>query len=277
MVSSLAECTAAVAWWAVELGALDFGTEPKVDLAHNLADDGEEIIRKVTQAARSRVRAKEPARPIAVSEKHTADVVLAAAPSRLFRTTERLVAIGASTGGTEAIKEVLLRMPADGPIVVIAQHIPPVFSRAFADRLNRVVPMAVQEAVDGQQLLPGHAYVAPGGLHLLVTRSGARYIGRLSEAPPVNRHRPSVDVLFRSVAQEVGKNAVGVILTGMGDDGARGLKELHDSGAFTIAQDESSSVVWGMPGEAVKHGGVEVVASLFDIPGRIMEAAEKAA
>jgi two-component system chemotaxis response regulator CheB len=277
MVSSLAEANAAVTLEALELGAVDFVTKPKVDLAHSLADYGEEIVRKVKQAARTRVRAREPIKPMAVSEKHTADVVLAAAPSRLFRTTERLVAIGASTGGTEAIKEVLMRMPADGPIVVITQHIPPVFSRAFAERLNRTVPMAVQEAVDGQQLLPGHAYVAPGGQHLLVTRSGARYIGRISDAPPVNRHRPSVDVLFRSVAQEVGKNAVGVILTGMGDDGARGLREMRDSGAFTIAQDENSSVVWGMPGEAVKHGGVELVAPLFEIPAHIMDAAEKAA
>lgn len=277
MVSSLAEANAAVTLEALELGAVDFVTKPKVDLAHTLADYSEEIIRKVKQAAKTRVRPREPVRPMVVEEKHTADVVLPRGPARMFRTTERLVAIGASTGGTEAIKEVLMRMPADGPIVVITQHIPPVFSKAFAERLNRVVPMAVQEAVDGQQLLPGHAYVAPGGQHLIVARSGARYVGRISDAPPVNRHRPSVDVLFRSVAQEVGKNAVGVILTGMGDDGARGLKEMRDSGAFTIAQDEQSSVVWGMPGEAVKHGGVALVSSLLDIPAHIMDAAEKAA
>lgn len=278
MVSSLAEANAAVTLEALELGAVDFVTKPKVDLAHTLRDFGDEIIRKVKHAARVRVKPRVVApKVVATTEKHTADIVLPARPSRQFRTTERLVAIGASTGGTEAIKEMLLRMPADGPIVVIAQHIPPVFSKAFADRLDRTVPMAVQEAVDGQQLLPGHAYVAPGGLHLLVTRDGARYVGRLSEAPPVNRHRPSVDVLFRSVAQEVGRNAVGVILTGMGDDGARGLKELRDSGAYTIAQDEASSVVWGMPGEAVRLGGADEVLPLEEIPRRVMKASEEAA
>ena len=158
----------------------------------------------------------------------------------MLRTTDRIIAIGASTGGTEAIREVLAEMPPDAPAIVISQHIPAAFSKPFAERMNRSSAMAVCEAQDGQQILPGHAYIAPGDRHLLVERDGARYLCRLSNGPHVNRHRPSVDVMFRSVAQNVGPNAVGVMLTGMGDDGARGLKEMMEAGAGTIAQDEAS-------------------------------------
>ena len=195
---------------------------------------------------------------------------------KVLRTTERIVAIGASTGGTEAIREVLEVLPADAPAIVISQHIPAAFSGPFAARMNTVSPMAVCEAQDGQYILPGHVYIAPGDRHLLVERDGARYRCRLSDGPHVNRHRPSVDVMFRSVAQNVGPNAIGVILTGMGDDGARGLKEMLDAGAPTIAQDEPSSVVWGMPGSAVKLGAARSVLPLHRIAAEMLDLAADA-
>jgi two-component system chemotaxis response regulator CheB len=160
-------------------------------------------------------------------------------------------------------------MPPESPAVVITQHIPKVFSGPFAARLNRICPMAVAEAEDGQEIKPGHVYIAPGDKHLMVARSGGRWICRLDDGPPVNRHRPSVDVLFRSVASAAGPNALGIIMTGMGDDGARGLKDMADAGALTLAQDEASSVVYGMPKEAVRHGGVRQVVSLYELPAHI--------
>jgi two-component system chemotaxis response regulator CheB len=168
-------------------------------------------------------------------------------------------------------------MPPDAPAIVISQHIPAAFSKSFADRMNRSSPMAVCEAQDGQQILPGHVYIAPGDRHVLVERDGARYLCRLSSGPHVNRHRPSVDVMFRSVAQNVGANAVGVLLTGMGDDGARGLREMLDAGAGTIAQDEASSVVWGMPGSAVKIGAAAHVLPLHQIAAQVLGLASAAA
>ncbi len=273
MVSSLTERGADATLRALELGAVDFVSKPKTDLAHTLADYAEEIVAKVKMASHARLRppaALPSPRPsvAAIAErtvdpKLSADAVLARAqPPRHFKTTDKIIAIGASTGGTEAIKEVLIRLPVDTPGVVISQHIPEAFSGPFARRMDSLSPMTVFEAQDGQQILPGHVYIAPGDRHLLVVRDGARYVCKLSDGPPVNRHRPSVDVMFRSVAQNVGPNALGVILTGMGDDGARGLKEMHEAGAATVAQDEKTSVVWGMPGEAVKHGGVDQVLPL---------------
>ena len=275
MVSSLTERSADITLRALELGAVDFVSKPKVDLAHTLEDYRDEIVAKVKMAARTRTRAPAsapvPGAPVAVAPRHNADVVLRReSPPRHFRTTDRLIAIGASTGGTEAIKEVLIRMPADAPGIVISQHIPEAFSGPFAVRMNRESPMTVTEAQDGQQILPGHCLIAPGNRHLLVVRDGARYICRLSDGPPVNRHRPSVDVMFRSVAQNAGPNAIGVILTGMGEDGAAGLKEMQDAGAATIAQDERSSVVWGMPGEAVRLGAADQVMDLFEIAPAIL-------
>jgi two-component system chemotaxis response regulator CheB len=187
-----------------------------------------------------------------------------------FRTTEQIIAIGASTGGTEAIREVLVRMPADAPGIVITQHIPAAFSGPFAKRMDSLAVMTVCEAADGQQILPGHAYIAPGDRHLLVARDGARYVCRLSDAPAVNRHRPSVDVMFRSVAQHVGANAIGVVLTGMGADGAQGMREMRARGAATFAQDERTSVVWGMPGAAVRLGAVDQVLPLEEIAARAL-------
>jgi two-component system chemotaxis response regulator CheB len=192
----------------------------------------------------------------------------------MLRTTDRIIAIGASTGGTDAIREVLMGLPADCPAIVIAQHIPEAFSLPFTRRMDSLAKMSVVEPSDGQYIMPGHVYIAPGSRHLLVERDGARYRCRLNDGPPVNRHCPSVDVLFRSVAQNVGPNAVGVILTGMGDDGARGLKEMLDAGARTLAQDEASSVVWGMPGAAVKLGGAQDILPLTRVAEHIMRLAQ---
>jgi two-component system chemotaxis response regulator CheB len=190
--------------------------------------------------------------------------------TRQFRTTDRLVALGASTGGTEAIREVLEALPPDAPAIVISQHIPKAFSGPFARRMDGVSRMSVTEATDGTLIVPGHVYIAPGDSHLIVERDGARWRCRLNDGPPVNRHRPAVDVMFRSVAQSAGANALGVLLTVMGDDGARGLKELQAAGAPTIAQDEATSVVWGMPGSAVKLGAADRVIPLTQVAEAIM-------
>lgn len=273
MVSSLTERSAEITLRALELGAVDYVSKPKIDLAHTLEDYRDEIIAKVKMAAHTRPRAREAAPALTnIPPRLSADAVLKRESPRHFRTTDRLIAIGASTGGTEAIKEVLVRMPPDAPGIVISQHIPEAFSRPFAMRMDRESQMTVSEAADGQQILPGHVVIAPGNRHLVIERDGARYICRLSDGPPVNRHRPSVDVMFRSVAQNAGPNAVGVILTGMGDDGARGLKEMQEAGAYTLAQDERSSVVWGMPGEAVKQGGVDEIVDIRAMTDAILRA-----
>lgn len=273
MVSSLTEKGADITLQALEMGAVDFVSKPKLDVAHGLKEYADELCAKVKSAAGAKLQNYSWDSPASsgTPERHTADAVLdrRAAPKN-FKTTDKIIAIGASTGGTEAIKEVLMQMPADAPGIVITQHIPEAFSAPFARRMNDNCAMTVYEASDGQQILPGHVYIAPGSHHLIVERSGARYICRLNDGPPVNRHRPAVDVMFRSVMQNVGPNAIGVILTGMGDDGAAGMKEMHDAGARTIAQDEKTSVVWGMPGEAVKHGGVDEILPLQAIPTRIM-------
>jgi two-component system, chemotaxis family, protein-glutamate methylesterase/glutaminase len=278
MVSSLTQSGAEVTLRALELGAVDFVAKPKVDVAGGLTEYGEEIIAKVKMAARARVSAIRITVNAAIpTPKFSADAVIPQSNStkRILRTTERIIAIGASTGGTEALREVLQELPPDAPGIVISQHIPAAFSGPFAQRLNSVCAMSVCEATDGQYILPGHAYVAPGDHHLIVERDGARYRCRLNHGSHVNRHRPSVDVMFRSVAQHVGPNAVGVILTGMGDDGARGLKEMQAAGAATIAQDEASSVVWGMPGSAVRLGAADHVISLRSMPNFLLDLATR--
>jgi two-component system, chemotaxis family, protein-glutamate methylesterase/glutaminase len=276
MVSSLTEKGADTTLKALELGAIDFVSKPKIDLAGTLADFGGEILAKIRIAAGARVHARStPVTPGRVAPKYSADAVLpAASGGKMLRTTDRIIAIGASTGGTEAIREVLMGLPADCPAIVIAQHIPEAFSLPFTRRMDSLAKMSVVEPSDGQYIMPGHVYIAPGSRHLLVERDGARYRCRLNDGPPVNRHCPSVDVLFRSVAQNVGPNAVGVILTGMGDDGARGLKEMLDAGARTLAQDEASSVVWGMPGAAVKLGGAQDILPLTRVAEHIMRLAQ---
>jgi two-component system, chemotaxis family, protein-glutamate methylesterase/glutaminase len=277
MVSSLTERGADVTLDALALGAVDYLSKPKIDLAATFKDYADELVEKIRIAARASVRALDPRQlrsPGAVGPAHSADAVLPKTHARPLRTTDRVIAIGASTGGTEAIKEVLMRLPPDSPGVVIAQHIPKAFSTPFARRLNDCCPVSVCEAQDGQQLLPGHAYIAPGDRHLMLVRDGTRYVCRLDDGVPVNRHKPSVDVLFRSVAQNAGRNAIGVLLTGMGKDGARGLKEMLDSGSHTIAQDEATSVVWGMPGEAVALGAAEHIVALESVAAKALGLAD---
>jgi two-component system chemotaxis response regulator CheB len=276
MVSSLTEQGADTTLKALELGAIDFVSKPKIDLAGTLADFGDEILAKIRIASGARVHARSaPASPSRVAPKFSADAIIpAAGAGKMLRTTDRIIAIGASTGGTEAIREVLMGLPADCPAIVIAQHIPEAFSLPFTRRMDSLAAMSVVEPTDDQYIMAGHVYIAPGGKHLLVERDGARYRCRLNNGPPVNRHCPSVDVLFRSVAQNVGPNAVGVILTGMGDDGARGLREMLDAGARTMAQDEASSVVWGMPGAAVKMGAAQDILPLGRVAENIMRLAQ---
>lgn len=275
MVSTLTEKGADITMEALELGAVDFVTKPKLDLANTIDAYSGELVSKIKIAASAKVRTHQPKTATQVlgniAPKHDAGAIIDRA-TRLsnFRTTDTIIAIGASTGGTEAIREVLEVLPPDTPGIVITQHIPEGFSTSFAKRMDKLCAMKVFEAEDGQQVLPGHVYIAPGSQHLLIERSGARYICRLNDGPPVNRHKPSVDVLFRSVANNAGKNAIGVILTGMGDDGARGLKEMKEAGAPTMAQDEKTSVVWGMPGEAVKVGGVDKIWPLPKIPQELL-------
>jgi two-component system chemotaxis response regulator CheB len=281
MVSSLTDAGAEVTLDALSIGAVDYLSKPKVDLAATLGDYREELLEKIRCAARARIRPYEPradrgAAQVASAQRSlTADAVLQKAAPVKFRTTDRLIAVGASTGGTEAIKQFLMGMPPDAPGIVIAQHIPKAFSTAFAERMNRTTPLTVFEAQDGQQIMPGHAYIAPGDRHLIIVRSGARWICRLDDGSPVNRHKPSVDVLFRSVAQEAGYNAIGVLLTGMGKDGAQGLLEMRQAGSPTIAQDEATSVVWGMPGEAVAVGAAVEELPLQRIAGRVLEIASE--
>jgi two-component system, chemotaxis family, protein-glutamate methylesterase/glutaminase len=276
MCSSLTERGADVTLDALSLGAIDFVTKPKVDVAYKLGEYAAELIAKVKSAAGARVRALPPdfgnTQGIVIPVKHTADAVLPRLDKpKPFKTTDQLIAIGASTGGTEAIREVLCRLPADSPAVVITQHIPKAFSGPFAARMNASCELTVYEAKDGQQIVPGHVYIAPGDMHMLVVRDGARYVARLNDGPPVNRHKPSVDVMFRSVAQNVGPNAVGVMLTGMGRDGAEGMKEMRDAGSPCIVQDERTSVVWGMPGAAWEIGAAESQHPLESIAGKITQ------
>ncbi|ATD67642.1 MULTISPECIES: chemotaxis response regulator protein-glutamate methylesterase [Luteimonas] len=270
MVSSLTERGADVTLQAVALGAVDFVSKPRAGLAQGLSEYAEEICAKVKAAAGARVRPPTTtAQPLL-----RLDTPVRAPMATRFRTTDRLIAIGASAGGTEALRVVLERMPPDAPAVVLTQHIPGSFSRSFAERLDRHSPMLVREARDGEMILPGHAYLPPGDHHLRVIGDGARWRCRLDPGPPVNRHRPAVDVLFRSVAQSAGANAVAAILTGMGDDGARGLLDLRQAGAATLVQDEATSVVWGMPGAAVRLGAAQEIVPLEAIAARLLALAQ---
>jgi two-component system chemotaxis response regulator CheB len=266
MVSSLTEDKAEITMAALEAGAVDYVSKPKVGVSEGLNAMAEELCTKVKVAARARVRYRE--RPLANDGK-----VVAAAVN--LKTTDRVIAIGASTGGTEAIADVLSALPPDSPAVLIAQHIPALFSGRFAQRLNGISPLSVSEAKDGEAVLIGHAYLAPGDRHLRLVRSGAKYYCQVSNDEPVNRHRPSVDVLFRSVADQARANAVGVLLTGMGADGADGMLLMRQAGASTLAQDRETSVVWGMPGEAVKRGAAEEVLPLDRIARRILALAKQ--
>ncbi|HSH47830.1 MAG TPA: chemotaxis response regulator protein-glutamate methylesterase [Halomonas sp.] len=259
MVSSLTQAGSEVTLRALELGALDFVAKPALGIRSGMIEYANEIAEKLRAAAVSR--------PQRVRRKD------APAPRRLTAplvSSEKLIAIGASTGGTEAIRQVLEPLPANSPAILIAQHMPGGFTRSFAERLDRLCRISVKEAVDGERILPGHAYIAPGDAHLKVSRSGANYVARLDNGPPVNRHRPSVDVLFCSAAAQAGRNAIGVLLTGMGKDGAAGLLEMRRAGAPTIAQDEASSVVFGMPREGIALGGASEVLPLDDVAPRLL-------
>jgi two-component system chemotaxis response regulator CheB len=265
MVSSLTEPGAEVTLAALELGAIDFVSKPKVDIAHGLGDYAQELILKVKTAAKARPRVAESTKSREMAGVGGASGVLAR-----ISATDKLLAVGASTGGTEAVRELLDAMPPDGPPTVITQHIHSAFVGSLAARLDKSSPMRVAEAVDGTQIVPGHAYLAPGDQHLTIRRNGAQYICRVRTGERVSGHMPSVDVLFDSVADQVGVNALGVLLTGMGADGAQGLKKIQTAGGFTVAQDEATSVVWGMPGEAVKLGAANEVLPLGKIAPRLI-------
>lgn len=270
MVSSLTEKSSSITLQALELGAVDFVTKPKIDIRNGLQEYAQELAEKIRGAAKARLRQTVPrnAAHSTVEQKNSADVVLAA-EHRTFATTEKVILLGASTGGTEALKAFLLDVPPDCPGILITQHMPETFTKTFAKRLDSLCRIAVKEAEHGERVLPGHAYLAPGNRHLLLKRSGANYVAELSDGPAVSRHRPSVDVLFRSAANCAGKNAVAVIMTGMGDDGAAGMLEMHQSGAYTLAQDEQSCVVFGMPREAIARGGVDEIAPLPELSRRV--------
>lgn len=264
MVSSLTEKGCQTTLRALELGAVDFVTKPKVDMASGMVELGEELVEKVRVAARAKLRLRN--HPAA----RQAAAAVPAKNASLIETTQKVVCIGASTGGTEALSEVLTALPANAPGLVIVQHMPAGFTRSFAARLDQACQIRVKEAQDGDRILAGQALLAPGGLHMAITRSGADYKVRVGMGEPVNRHRPSVDVLFRSAARYVGNNAVGVILTGMGNDGAHGLLAMRQAGARTIAEDASTCVVFGMPREAIALGAAEDVLPLDRIPDRLL-------
>ncbi len=258
--SSLTDKGAETTMQALAAGAVSIITKPKMGVKQFLQDDSENLIAAVKAAARANVRRLSVTVPVQV--KLTADAILPAALTAMAETTDRIVAIGTSTGGTQALEVVLTTLPRVCPGIVIVQHMPEKFTAAFAARLNSLCQIEVREAVNGDRVLPGRALIAQGGRHMLLKRSGAQYYVEIVDGPLVTRHRPSVDVLFRSVAKCAGKNALGIIMTGMGDDGARGLKEMSDMGAQTLGQDEESCVVYGMPKEAVKLGAVNRELSL---------------
>ncbi|MDX2218655.1 MAG: chemotaxis response regulator protein-glutamate methylesterase [Burkholderiales bacterium] len=262
MVSTLTEKGADVTLRALDLGAVDFVAKPKIGIADGIRESAAEIVEKIRIASRAPIRKHVAAAP---SDRNHAPKAIGNA----LASTEKVILVGSSTGGTEAVRIFLSEMPADSPGILITQHMPPGFTRTFAQRLNDFCKLKVVEASHGERVLPGHAYIAPGSHHLLLGRSGANYVTQLSDAPPVNRHRPSVEVLFRSGAQHAGANAIGIMLTGMGKDGAVAMKELRDAGAFNIAQDEASCVVFGMPKEAINVGAVHEVLSLTSIASRV--------
>ena len=262
MISTLTEHGSEATLRALELGAVDFIPKPRIGIASGIREYAAQITEKIRAAAAARPRRMAPAVPRQVPAPQSA------APR--LGSTEKVIVIGASTGGTEAIKDVLIELPCDAPGVLVTQHMPEAFTRSFAARLDSLCSISVKEAENGERVLPGYAYIAPGHSHLMLKRSGANYVTQLSQSEPVNRHRPSVDVLFRSTAECAAKNAIAIILTGMGKDGAAGMLELHRAGAHTYAQDEQSCVVFGMPKEAIALGGADEVLPLHEIPRAII-------
>jgi two-component system chemotaxis response regulator CheB len=266
--SSLAGEGTQSAFKALEYGAVEIVTKPRMGTKQFLEDSRMEICTAVKAAAQARLRALRPSQT--VEPKYNADCILSPATHAMAETTEKIVAIGASTGGTEALKTVLEMLPADTPGIVIVQHMPELFTRAFAARLDGLCNITVKEAETNDTVIRGRALIAPGNHHMLLKRSGARYYVEIKDGPLVCRHRPSVDVLFRSAARYAGRNAIGAILTGMGDDGARGMLEMKQAGAMTIAQDEATCVVFGMPKEAIKMGGVDKILPLTSVARAIL-------
>jgi two-component system chemotaxis response regulator CheB len=272
--SSLAEKGAATTMEALAAGALSIITKPKLGVKQFLQESGNDIVSAVRAAAKANMRRVHPGAiaPV-ISPKLTTDAVLAARAAgtvAMANTTDKVIAIGTSTGGTQALEAVLTKLPAVCSGIVVVQHMPEKFTAMFAERLNTLCKIEVREARDGDRVMPGRALIAPGGRHMMLKRSGAQYYVEVVDGPVVNRHKPSVDVLFRSVAQVAGRNALGVIMTGMGDDGARGMKEMHDAGARTVAEDESTCVVFGMPKVAIDMGGVDKIVPLDRIPQEII-------
>jgi two-component system chemotaxis response regulator CheB len=279
MCSSLTEEGSETLLQALEAGAVDIILKPRIGVADHLVEQHFQIRETVKAAAKARVGGKRPAHAPTSDgpqKKLTADAVLPPPNGRaMSRTTEMVVCMGASTGGTEALREVLEALPANAPGIVIVQHMPENFTKAFARRLDSLCEVAVKEAVDGDPVLRGHVLIAPGGRHMMLERQGARYHVSVRDGPLVSRHRPSVDVLFRSAARNAGSNAVGIIMTGMGDDGARGLLEMRQAGARTFAQDEASSIVFGMPKEAIARGAADHVVPLNRIATNLLQATDR--
>jgi two-component system chemotaxis response regulator CheB len=271
--SSLAGKNSETAFKALEYGAVEVIHKPALGTKQMLQDSSTMLCDVVVAASRVCVKRISPETAMLVQPKLSADVIMAKPKgATVLQTTEKVVAVGASTGGTEALKTFLMALPRDCPGIVIVQHMPEGFTATFSQRLDSLCQITVKEAVNNDTVLPGHALIAPGNHHILLKRSGARYFVEIKDGPLVSRHRPSVDVLFRSTARYAGRNAIGVIMTGMGDDGAKGMLEMKEAGAYTIAQNEESCIVFGMPNEAIKLGGVDKVMSLESIPGEIMRA-----
>ncbi|WP_310383653.1 chemotaxis response regulator protein-glutamate methylesterase [Roseateles sp.] len=277
MVSTLTERGAEVTMKALELGAVDFVAKPKIGVADGIRLLADDITDKIRIASKAQIRRSHAAiAPAAASGGGAhAGVAAPAKPVTIASlgrlSTEKIIFIGASTGGTEATKDVLVNLPADCPAVVITQHMPPGFTKSYAARLDSLCRIRVKEASDGERILPGHGYIAPGGFHLSVERSGANYIARVQDGEPVNRHKPSVEVLFNSAARVVGQNALGIMLTGMGADGAKAMKVMKDAGAYNFVQDEATCVVFGMPREAIAAGAADEVLPLTQIATRLVE------
>ena len=268
MISTLTDKGAEVTMRALELGAVDFVAKPRIGLANGLNELASQIVDKVRVAAVAKFRRP----PAPVSGSGAASPATPRPVNTLIGriSTEKMICIGASTGGTEAVKEILMQMPADAPAIVITQHMPPGFTTSFAARLNGLCQITVKEATHGERILPGHAYIAPGGKQFRVDRSGANYVAVVEDTEPVNRHKPSVEVLFLSAAAVVGRNAYGIMLTGMGNDGARAMREMRDKGSYNFVQDEASCVVFGMPREAIAHGAADEVLPLDKIAGALL-------
>ncbi|MFN4328600.1 MAG: chemotaxis response regulator protein-glutamate methylesterase [Limnobacter sp.] len=277
MVSTLTARGADVTFRALELGAVDFVTKPKLDINQGMLNYANEITDKIRAAHAARHRLKLlPHKPLGeMTATAQAKPAQTAALGNRFAATEKLVLIGSSTGGTEALRVILEQMPTDSPAIMITQHMPAGFTRSFADRLNQICQITVKEAEHGERVLPGHAYIAPGDQHLQLARNGANYVCHLSAGEPVNRHRPSVEVLFRSGIEVSPKNIIGIMLTGMGKDGAQAMADLRKAGAYNICQDEASCVVFGMPREAIALGAADEVSPLNQIPRRLLEQLNK--